>query len=310
MIARAPGKVVLSGAYAVLHGADALVAAVDRYVVADASRAAEYLTPEVRAALVLRGLARERAPFFDASALRSGGAEDRKLGIGSSAAILVSSLAAIDLAEGNGVHPERILDHARTAHRTAQQGGSGIDVAASALGGFLRCRLHGDDLETERTVLPAGTVIEIWTSSYDASTRQLLGMVREFARRDPVSHRRLMDDLTAAAHLSAHAESPAQFIEGCRTQREHFDRLGRESGANIVTPDVCAFDGVARDRSAVVLPSGAGGGDICLWIGTSPSDERCRDVAFRAGLRLLDARLGAEGVHEAQSKRKEGTFPR
>ena len=35
VIARAPGKVVLSGAYAVLEGAPALVAAVDRYVVAD-----------------------------------------------------------------------------------------------------------------------------------------------------------------------------------------------------------------------------------------------------------------------------------
>ena len=35
MRARAPGKLVLSGAYAVLEGAPALVAAVDRYAVAD-----------------------------------------------------------------------------------------------------------------------------------------------------------------------------------------------------------------------------------------------------------------------------------
>ena len=40
MRARAPGKLVLSGAYAVLEGAPALVAAVDRYALADSERSA------------------------------------------------------------------------------------------------------------------------------------------------------------------------------------------------------------------------------------------------------------------------------
>ena len=48
--ARAPGKLVLSGAYAVLSGAPALVAAVDRYVVADSARPTLFDAPEVRAA--------------------------------------------------------------------------------------------------------------------------------------------------------------------------------------------------------------------------------------------------------------------
>ena len=61
MRARAPGKLVLSGAYAVLEGAPALVAAVDRYVVADTARAAELVTPEVRAAI-----GDAAAPWFDA----------------------------------------------------------------------------------------------------------------------------------------------------------------------------------------------------------------------------------------------------
>ncbi len=38
MIARAPGKIVISGAYAVREGAPAIVAAVDRYAVADGAR--------------------------------------------------------------------------------------------------------------------------------------------------------------------------------------------------------------------------------------------------------------------------------
>src|SRR5262249_8121092 len=67
-VARAPGKLVLSGAYSVLYGAPALVAAVDRYVSADSALAAERVTPEVRAAL-----GDAPAPGFDASALRRDG---------------------------------------------------------------------------------------------------------------------------------------------------------------------------------------------------------------------------------------------
>ncbi len=47
MIARSPGKLVLSGAYSVLEGAPALVAAVDRYVVADGDREPTFLAHEV-----------------------------------------------------------------------------------------------------------------------------------------------------------------------------------------------------------------------------------------------------------------------
>ncbi|AGP37561.1 hypothetical protein SCE1572_25545 [Sorangium cellulosum So0157-2] len=108
MIVRAPGKLVLSGAYAVLEGAPALVAAVDRYVVADPARQADLVTEEVQAAIDAGAL--DRAAWFDASALRSAAPDptagapagagappreaSRKLGLGSSAAILVATLAA------------------------------------------------------------------------------------------------------------------------------------------------------------------------------------------------------------------------
>ncbi len=63
--AGAPGKVVISGAYAVLEGAPAVVSAVSRYAWADARRTADFVTPEVKAAL-----GDGPAPWFDASALR------------------------------------------------------------------------------------------------------------------------------------------------------------------------------------------------------------------------------------------------
>ncbi len=51
MKARAPGKIVLSGAYSVLEGAVALVAAVDRYAWADTERQPALVTAEVRQAM-------------------------------------------------------------------------------------------------------------------------------------------------------------------------------------------------------------------------------------------------------------------
>ena len=95
MRARAPGKVVISGAYAVLEGAPAIVASVDRYALADTALSSNFVTEEVREAL-----GDGPAPWIDASALREGG---RKLGLGSSAAILVASLAALELG-ARGVH--------------------------------------------------------------------------------------------------------------------------------------------------------------------------------------------------------------
>ncbi len=167
MKARAPGKLVLSGAYAVLEGAPAIVTAVDRYALADCAREAERVTPEVSAALKGR-----RAPWFDARELRS---DHGKLGLGSSAAILVASLGALEL-EAAGLLNDaalaaRVLPAALAAHASAQQGGSGIDVAASALGGTL-IATRGSELRTEPVALPSGLVLEVWASGVPAVTRR------------------------------------------------------------------------------------------------------------------------------------------
>lgn len=51
MSSHAPGKLLLSGAYAVLRGAPAVVTAVQRYAIADGKTPGQLVTPEVQAAL-------------------------------------------------------------------------------------------------------------------------------------------------------------------------------------------------------------------------------------------------------------------
>jgi len=300
-IASAPGKIVLSGAYVVLEGAPALVTAVDRYAIADASRPADFVTPEVREALRARGEPDSAAPWIDASALRS--EDDRKLGLGSSAAILVASLAALELRHAPELDDEslarRVLRPALEAHRRAQGGGSGIDVIASTLGGTQRCVLVNGEPQPTSVSLPEGIFIEVWASARSASTATMLRHVAAFRDRSPDEHRALFSKLHEAAEHAASATSSGAFIEALRRQAELLARLGRAASAPIVTDDLEKLDTLARRDGGVMLPSGAGGGDVVLFVGPAPSGDELQRAARHEGYDRLSLRLGARGVHAA-----------
>jgi phosphomevalonate kinase len=291
--ARAPGKVVLSGAYAVLHGAPAIVSAVSRYVTVDTSRTAELLTPEVAAALGPD----QKAPWFDASDLREDG---RKLGLGSSAAILVASLYAL----ARELAPERpeaelrehVLPRALSAHRLAQGGGSGVDVASSTLGGTLCYQMGG---RVEPLVLPDGVHVEVWTCPVSASTRDLLAAVAELARASPRVHEQIMSEQARASERAverARTVAAAGFIEALREQQRALSELGRTAGVPIVTAELAAACPQAEREGGVVLPAGAGGGDIALFVGRAPSSAALRAALQNRQHRRLDVELSAPGV--------------
>lgn len=287
MRARAPGKVVLSGAYAVLEGARAIVAAVDRYVVADSARSATLITPEVDAALA----SGEKAPYFDASALREG---ERKLGLGSSAAIVVASLGArlldAEPALGRAELAERVFPNALGAHRRAQGGGSGIDVAASAFGGIQIALPVGDTLRLTAVSLPAGVQVRVLAAAAPASTPELIRRVHALRARDPALYGRLMARQAEASERTAEAlllGDAASFVSGLCEQAEALSALGAASGADIVTPDMARLVSAARSVGAAALPAGAGGGDIALWVSENgaepPHDDALRPIALALG---------------------------
>lgn len=296
MKARAPGKVVLSGAYAVLEGAPAIVSAVTRYVTCDSGEPAERVTPEVRAALPDGPY-----PAFDASELRDG---TQKLGLGSSAAIVVASLAAVadaELAHDEAALRRAIEAPALRAHQLAQGGGSGIDVAASTRGGTLiATRAAPGVLTLEPVTLPPGLCIEAWASGVSASTPELLRAVGRFRDERQRDYEELMSSLSGAASRAAAAlesrESRA-FIAELSLQRELLARLGSASGVPIITPEVRQLAEWAKSRAAAVLPSGAGGGDIVLWVALEPSPPAFQQLAAALGHRHVALELEARGVH-------------
>jgi phosphomevalonate kinase len=278
----------------VLEGAPAIVSAVDRYVHCDSAREADIVTPEVRAALPAGPV-----PHFDADELRADG---RKLGLGSSAAILVASLAAARAEPGADEAALRraIQAPALSAHRQAQGGGSGVDVAASIWGGTLIVLRRGaQELQMTMVELPGELVVEAWASDVSASTPALLAKVATFREERPGDYAPIMKSLIAAARDAVRAlgrEHLGELVAALNAQRRGLARLGDFAGAPIVTPAVAELATWADTRGAAVLPSGAGGGDIVLWVSDRPAPSEFRALGARLGHRHVPLALHARGV--------------
>lgn len=294
MKASAPGKIVLSGAYSVLRGAPSIVIAVNRYAHADTERTPEWISPEVKAAFGGQAI-----PHADASALRTG---DRKLGLGSSAAVLVASMAAAQAVDDEELSSlrARLQEPALTAHRTAQGGGSGVDVVTSIWGGTLIAQKENNFLRVEQVSLPDGMVIEVWASPYSTSTAAMLGAVEELRVTDPQVHGTLFAQLTEAATGAAEAlrSGDKRLVAEClNRQREQLLHLGQAAGAPIITRETTLLANAAKGEGAVVLPAGAGGGDIVLWVSNQSSSASFSKLASRLEHQKLDLTMQAEGVH-------------
>lgn len=294
--AQAPGKLVLSGAYAVLSGAPAIVTATSRYVLADTSRPAELVTDEVAAALRPGQL----APSFDASQLREAG---RKLGLGSSAAILLASLFALESAADPALDAvalrAALFERALVAHRQAQGGGSGVDVAASCFGGTLVYQLTASGPSLRPVTLPPELTFEVWVCPTSASTRDFIAAVSALERRAPVEHASLLGaQAVASAQAAAAVEAgdAAALLTALGAQQRALMALGRAAAIAIVTPELVQLSPLAEEQGAVLLPAGAGGGDIALFVGRDRSASALRAGLEKHAHRLLEVGLSAPGV--------------
>lgn len=309
MRADAPGKLVLSGAYAVLEGAPAVVTAVSRRVIADSSRPAEHLAEEVLQGLRILGLD-VAPPSFDAGALRH---EGQKLGLGSSAAICVASLGAViaerDVATAQTPKQmrERVYPIARMAHRLAQGGGSGIDVAASCFGGtllFQRDESESDVLPTLIPVqLPTDLTFEVWAFSQSASTSDFVARVFALRTSQPKEFARAMDAQKQASFEAADAlksGNASDLLRALRAQFVALDSLGRLAQLPIVLPQVHALAHYL-DGEGCLLPSGAGGGDVNIHVSPVPSSHKFRSKAQELGFFPVHLAFGDEGLRVLQS---------
>lgn len=331
--ARAPGKAILAGEYAVLHGAPAIVVAVDRavrawfapaggrgtmhspFTVAALERAAAWLTGR---GLSADGLLQSGALGVDSSALYDGAL---KIGLGSSAAVTVATLGAALASRGvrivdhhsqaDAISREELFTLADEAHAAAQgTRGSGIDIACAIWGGALRFRRTPTTPEISSINIPEALRLTFVFTGQSASTGELVGKVNALAERDPVRHRAAIERLTDGATRFADALAAGDLgaiVSAADAYGESMAALGRAAGAPIVTPELARLSALARRAGGAAKPSGAGGGDlgVCFTV-NQESTERLRALVSEAGggLRLVSLKAPQPGltfVEECQS---------
>jgi len=342
--ASAPGKLVLLGEYAVVDGAPAVVAAVDRRAVVTATPAATehwlvtapgLLDEPAAFTLGPAGDPRWRRPA-DAGRLpllegllgawqRLAGPEARslpplaleldtraffdrrdgapcKLGLGSSAALTVALAAVLGRAAGADPGPawmERLV----SLHRGLQGGrGSGVDVAASLLGGVLeyaRDPARGT-VTTAPLALPPGLGLRCLWTGRPASTAGFLERLEARRAAAPERVGGALTILAAAARdgaAAARAGDAAGFAAAVAASWAGFEALGAVLELPLLSAEHRALKRLAEDCAVAYKPSGAGGGDLGIAVASDPSRlDELVGRARAAGFGGPELALGAAGL--------------
>ena len=304
--ARAPGKAVLWGEYAVLTGAPAVVLAVNRYAVCELTPSAAYRfiatgfeAPEAKfrslpseppqaepAALLgwhvlqaFEGKGCHPATFqLDTRAFHSQG---RKLGLGSSAALCV----AVEAVCARWLGEEPCFERALRAHRQFQGGrGSGIDVAAAFFGGMLR--FQAGKAQRQAAALPACRFV--WTGR-SADTGPHLDRFAAYLKGGDT---RALDQLAQRSERLCQAPS----LDALNDYAEALRGLDRVADLGIYSAGHRRAEALAKVHKIAYKPCGAGGGDIgAAFADSSAQLAGFEAAAEKAGLTVLDLEAAPHG---------------
>ena len=348
VVARAPGKLYIAGEYAVVEpGHRAVLVAVDRFItlrITPCSPAGGY-AGTIRSRLYDTGSRPWRHRPQDGLAEAVGGDDDyvisairvvealvaegggrlgsfnlgisseldeadgRKLGLGSSAAVTVATVRAVAGFYGLSLDDSRVYKLAMLASDAVQPIGSGGDIAASAVTGWVdyaspdrvwlrRARQRaqarggtGDLLESDwpglclrRLPVPSVRLQVGWTGA-PASTPALVAGVQAGSRGvDDVysSFLRASQDTLASLTTAIEDDDAGQVMSAITRNRVLLVQLGRISGRVIETPELTRLVEIARDHGAAAKSSGAGGGDCGIALCPPDKDIAAMNSAWRA----------------------------
>jgi phosphomevalonate kinase len=281
VIATAPGKLIIAGEYAVLDGAQALVVAVDRRVTAthEPSRLrgssafllalADELAARGRAeaARVAMEIVVDSASFYDGN---------RKLGLGSSAAVTAAATALVLAAEPSDlalVHEIAAAAHARAqAPRGAR--GSGADIAAAVHGGTIAFTPSpGTAGIVARRSWPSGVEMIPFFTGASADTPQLVAQIAAARTAAPRAIDAILTAIADASRAACEAAAirddqlaATAMVAALSLAASGLDRLEHATGVALVPDRVKAARRRVAPLGGTAKTTGAGGGDVAIVV--------------------------------------------
>lgn len=309
--ASAPGKLVISGEYAVLAGAPALVAAVDRRVSCTlatresggwhfVSKGFDHdqaiskddvfaAPPTTIPGMVRRSIAAADAPEhievrIDSTACYRDGV---KLGVGSSAATVTAVATAFGVMAGGAPRLTDLYD----LHADFQGGGSGLDIAAAVTGGVIRF----EDRVATPVRLPRGIHFAFVFTGAGSRTTALLATFDAWRQRGATAP---LERLAAASREVADSTGhPDDFVDALGEYTDVLERFDQATRIGIFGPGHRKARELSSRLGLVYKPCGAGGGDTGLAASSdataiSAFEQRAKD----GGLVVLEMTIAAQGV--------------
>lgn len=202
---------------------------------------------------------------------REGKREHTKLGLGSSAALLVALSAAFRCLVGalQGRQDQDVTwPEVWALHQALpNQRGSGIDVASSYHGQLILFQKRSSDTPPSVRVFELPSRLHLWMvwTGRSTSTSVMLDQLARWQKLQPEAYRASMKMLSRAAQQSAEYAEAGRvdlLLQSFRSYAKALKSLSEASGVEIISKEHQEIQAAAESMGLVYKPSGAGGGDI------------------------------------------------
>ncbi|MBY4677284.1 mevalonate kinase [Marinobacterium sp. CAU 1594] len=292
---------MLMGEHAVLFGHRALACAVDKYMhvellprqdrqISIDSTLAQYrasldqLTEQPELSFVLTAIRRIAGQLPAGFDLQIRSEFSHTVGLGSSAAVTVATVAALRKYADLALDQAALFDEALTVVHQVQEGrGSGTDLAASVYGGLIGYTVEPRQVER----LPGLPPISLYYAGYKTRTPEVLKIVERRSQSQPELYTelyRLMHRTSLAAEQAIHRQDWAELGKLMDIYQGLMDALGVCD--HTLADMIHRLRGSDQIRGAKI--SGSGLGDCVLALGRDPQLQMPYDE--------IPVAVSAEGV--------------
>lgn len=234
----------------------------------------------------------------------------KKMGLGSSAALTVALLSAIEELLNNTCSITDLFHNSLHAHRYAQgKIGSGVDIAASSNGGIIQYRMpeliEGTNEEIQQVHWPDDLyMLSIWTDK-SVSTRKMVRKMRTFRKEKTAMYKGIMNemvDLSEAGCRAFRLGNTQQFLDVIEAFGNIERKLTNHSKADIFSSVHERIAKIVINEGGYYKPSGAGGGDIgTAFCSSSETYQSIAEAIKGSPYELLDLSVQAEDVNSTES---------